>query len=484
MPIPFDNYDLIVGLELHVQLNTKTKAFSPEAYDFGNEPNSQTSPVSLGHPGTLPVLNKEALDFAIKMGLACSCDIREYNLFARKNYFYADLPKGYQITQFDTPICNGGFVAIKDAKGQDKQIKLTRIHLEEDTGKSIHDIDPFNTLIDLNRAGVPLIEIVSEPDFRSAEEAYNYLQEVRRLVRYLDISNGNMEEGSLRCDANISVKPKHQTEYGTRVEVKNMNSMTQVKNAILHEFNRQVIARHSGEEVIQETRLWNAAKQETQTMRSKEDAHDYRYFTEPDIPPVIVTQQHIESIQSTLPKLPQELILLITNEHNLSEYDAENLVENKGISQFYLDLIAMGLNPKSVANWIMGPIKSYLNEQAVEIESYPISLERTKDIIQLINEDKVSFSQATQKLHSKALQDLSSPIFELATSLNILQESNDEDIKRIVQEVLAKFPDKVEEFKNGKKGVQGLFMGEIMRASGGKLNPKLTAKILNEVLNS
>lgn len=483
MSIPFDQYDLIVGLELHVQLNTKTKAFSPEAYTFGSEPNTQTSPISLGHPGTLPVLNKEALDFAIKMGLACDCDIREYNLFARKNYFYADLPKGYQITQFDTPICNGGYVTIKDENEQEKQIRLTRIHLEEDTGKSIHDIDPFNTLIDLNRAGVPLIEIVSEPDFRSAAEAYNYLQEVRRLVRYLEISNGNMEEGSLRCDANISVKPKTQTEFGTRVEVKNMNSMTQVKNAITYEFNRQVTAHHQGEQTQQETRLWNAAKQETQTMRSKEDAHDYRYFTEPDIPPVIVSQEHIDSVQATLPILPKALIQILTQEHQLSEYDAENLVENKGISQFYLDLIDQQLKPKAVANWIMGPIKSYLNEQALDISQYPISLARTKEIISLISEDKVSFSQAVQKLHSKALEDTTTPILNLAKSLNIIQESNDDEIKQIIQTVLDKYPDKVAEFRNGKKGVQGLFMGEIMRASGGKFNPKVTAKLLNEALH-
>ena len=479
----YDLYEPVMGLEIHVQLKTKTKAFSEEAYHFGAEPNSQTRPISLAHPGTLPILNKTALEFAIRMGLACQSEIREYNLFARKNYFYADLPKGYQITQHQTPICNGGWVEIKDKENHPKTIRLTRIHLEEDTGKSIHDIDPFNTLIDLNRAGVPLIEIVSEPDFRASEEAYNYLSEIRRLVRYLGISNGNMEEGSLRCDANISVRKKGTPQLNTRVEVKNMNSMTHVKKAIEFEFKRQVELLESGGEVTQETRTWNAAEGNTLTMRTKEDAHDYRYFTEPDIPPVIVTKEQISAIQEKLPKLPKELIQLFTSEHNLSLYDAENLVDNKDISDYFQQLVFLGAIPKTAANWVMGDLKSFLNEKAISISEFPISAQTLVDLMKLIEDGSVSHSVASQKLFPILLENPTENPRELAEKMDLIQDSNSDNIQPLIEQVLAKYPAKVEEYRNGKKGVLGLFMGEVMKLSKGKTDPKVANQMLRQLLD-
>ena len=313
-----DKYELVVGLEVHAQLSTNTKAYCNDSTEYGAGPNTQTSPVTLGHPGTLPKSNKKVIEYAVKMGIACGSSIRERNEYARKNYFYPDLPKGYQITQDTTPICNGGSINVKDAEGNNKTINITRIHMEEDAGKSIHDLDPFNSLVDLNRAGVALIEIVSEPDIRSSDEAYQYLAEVRKLVRYLDICDGNLEEGSLRCDANISVMLKGSKTFGNRAEVKNMNSLRNVKRAIEHEMDRQIDILENGGVVEQQTRSFNANTGTTSLMRSKEDANDYRYFPEPDLQPIMVTQDYIEEIKSTLPPLPKELFSKFTNEFGLS----------------------------------------------------------------------------------------------------------------------------------------------------------------------
>ena len=324
-----DKYELVIGLEVHAQLSTQTKAYCNDSTTFGSSPNTQTSPISLGHPGTLPKSNLSVLEYAVKMGIACGCSITERNEYARKNYFYPDLPKGYQITQDKTPICTGGFISIKNKDGKEKNINLTRIHMEEDAGKSIHDMDPFNTLVDLNRAGVALIEIVSEPELRSSDEAYQYLIEVRKLVRYLEICDGNLEEGSLRCDANISVMKKGSNIFGNRVEVKNMNSLRNVKKAIEFEMDRQIELIENGGVVEQQTRSFNAFNGSTTLMRSKEDANDYRYFPEPDLQPVILTQNYINKIKENLPPLPKELFLKFKEEMNLSDYDSNILVEDK-----------------------------------------------------------------------------------------------------------------------------------------------------------
>ena len=352
-----DKYQAVIGLECHIQLLTKTKMYSSDVAEYGGMPNTHVSVVTLGHPGTLPVVNERAVEFAVKLGISVNASIREENQFARKNYFYADLPKGYQITQDKTPICTGGYITAKLKDGSEKRVNLTRIHMEEDAGKSMHDIDPFETLVDLNRAGTPLLEIVSEPDLRSGEEAYDYLTEVRKLVRYLEICDGNMEEGSLRCDANISVMLKDATMFGKKVEVKNMNSFRNVQRAIDFEIDRQIALLEAGEEIAGETRSFDAVKDLTFTLRSKESANDYRYFPEPDLQPVYVSQDYIKKVKSQLPVLPDELFKRYTTTYKLSEYDALQIIESKEVATYFNELITFTSNYKSAANWLMGPGK-------------------------------------------------------------------------------------------------------------------------------
>jgi len=355
-------YELVVGLEVHAQLSTQSKSFSSDSAAFGGDPNTHVSMVSLGHPGTLPYINKKMVEYAVRMGLACNCSINLNNTFARKNYFYADLPKGYQITQDHAPICLGGHVTVRLADGSQKNIAIHHIHMEDDAGKSMHDQHHADSLIDLNRAGVPLIEIVSEPDIRSAEEAGQYLTEIRKLLRYLDICDGNMEEGSMRCDANISVRLHGSTVFGNRCEVKNMSSIRNVQRAIEHEFERQVIKIENGGTIEQNTLNFNADTGETSVLRSKEMANDYRYFPEPDLQPLSLTKEYVEGIRESLPALPNELFEKYTTELNLPAYDASVITADRETATYFEDVIAHTANYKAVANWLMGPVKSYLNE--------------------------------------------------------------------------------------------------------------------------
>lgn len=477
----YDKYQLVVGLEVHAQLSTKSKAYCGDATDFGRPSNTQTSAITLGHPGTLPMSNKKVIEYAIKMGLACGSTIRERNEYARKNYFYPDLPKGYQITQDKTPICNGGEILVKDHQGKTKTIGITRIHMEEDAGKSIHDLDPFNSLVDLNRAGVALIEIVSEPDIRSSDEAYQYLSEVRKLVRYLDICDGNLEEGSLRCDANISVMLKGSTEFGNRTEVKNMNSLRNVKRAIEFEMKRQIDLIESGGQVEQQTRTFNATNGSTSVMRTKEDANDYRYFPEPDLQPVLVTKKYVEEIHKSLPPLPKELYHKFTTKFGLSDYDAGVLIEDKDTALYYNEICNHTTNFKTAANIVSGSVKSYLNENAIEIDSLPILPSKIAELIKLIDENKVSNTVATQKIFKKMINSKSSPE-EIAIQNNWIQESDSDSIQEFIQQALEKYPDKVLEYKNGKKGLIGLFMGEVMKLSKGKADPKIANKLIQQSL--
>lgn len=477
-----DKYQLVVGLEVHAQLSTKSKAYCSDSTTYGSTPNSQTSPITLGHPGTLPKSNKKVIEYAIKMGLACQSNITERNEYARKNYFYPDLPKGYQITQDTTPICTGGIITIKNEDGVERDINITRIHMEEDAGKSTHDIDPFNTLVDLNRAGVALIEIVSEPDLRTADEAYQYLIEVRKLVRYLDICDGNLEEGSLRCDANISVMLKGSTTYGDRVEVKNMNSLRNVKKAIEFERDRQIELIENNKIVEQQTRSFNAADGSTTLMRSKENANDYRYFPEPDLQPVILNQEYIQSIRENLPLLPKELTAKFKKDFGLSEYDTNILVEDKDMAHYFIELCEYTKSYKTAANIVIGSVKSYLNEKAIEISGFTIEPNRIGQLIKLIEDGKVSNSVATQKIFPALIDSKLSPE-EIAKSNNWIQESDSDSLSTYIDQALAKFPEKVEEYKAGKKGLIGLFMGEVMKLSKGKADPKLTNKMLQEILN-
>jgi aspartyl-tRNA(Asn)/glutamyl-tRNA(Gln) amidotransferase subunit B len=479
-----NKYEAVIGLEVHAQMLTKSKAYSSDINEYGAHPNTNVSVITLGHPGTLPKMNKKTIEYAIKLGLACGCDIAPEQYFARKNYFYPDLPKGYQITQDKTPICTGGSIHIQLEDGSDKYIGLTRIHMEEDAGKSIHDVDVFDTLVDLNRAGVPLLEIVSEPDLRSSLEAYSYLTEVRKLVRYLDICDGNMEEGSLRCDANISVRLKGAPEFGTKVEVKNMNSIRNVQRAIEFEIKRQIEAIENGEELTQETRSYDALKNLTISMRSKEAANDYRYFPEPDLQPLVMDNAQIAAIKAEMPALPRELFLKYTKELGLSEYDAYNLTDNKGIALYYEGIVANTKNYKLAANWMMGDIKSYLNEFGVEIDEFPLKPEQIASLISLIEEGKISTSVASQKIFPAFVKNPSTSPLALAEEMNLIQDSNEDAILGFINEVIKQHPSEVERYKNGEKQLVGFLMGQLMKVSKGKADPKAANELMRKTLEA
>lgn len=478
----YSKYEVIVGLEVHAQLSSNSKMYCGDSAEYGAAPNTQVSPLSLGHPGTLPVVNEKAIEYAVKIGLATKSEIREENQFARKNYFYADLPKGYQITQDKTPICTNGVVEF-ELENELKRVRLTRIHLEEDAGKSIHDIDPYFTLVDLNRAGVPLIEIVSEPDIRSGDEAMAYLNEVRKLVRHLEICDGNMEEGSMRCDANVSVRLKGTTAYNPRSEVKNMNSMRNVKRAIEFEFIRQIDALEAGEKLVQETRGFDAIKGITLSQRSKEHAHDYRYFPEPDLPPIIVTQQYIESIKAEMPKLPAELKHEYINKFGLPEYDARLISDDKATSNYYNAIVENTQNYKAASNWLLGPIKNHLNASGKDINEFELKPKAVAALIALIDEGKTNFSVASANIFPALLLSPEKTPFEIAQALNLIQNSDEDLIGGFVQQVLAAMPEKVAEYKAGKKGLLGLFVGEVMKLSKGKADPKVVNKLIAEALS-
>jgi aspartyl-tRNA(Asn)/glutamyl-tRNA(Gln) amidotransferase subunit B len=478
-----EKYEPVIGLEIHVQLSTLSKAYSSDSTEFGLLPNSNTSVVSLGHPGTLPKANKKVIEYAVKLGLACNSNITEVNEYARKNYFYADLPKGYQITQDKTPICTGGNIVIKLPDGTEKSINLTRIHMEEDAGKSIHDQDPYDSLIDLNRAGVPLLEIVTQPEIKTAEEAYYFVSEVRKLVRYLEICDGNMEEGSLRCDANISVRLKGVEKFGTKVEVKNMNSMRNVQRAITFEISRQIELIEKGEKIMQDTRSFDAVKGTTFSLRSKEEAMDYRYFPEPDLQPVIIKQDYIEAVKKMLPPMPQQLFKKYTKDLGLSEYDAGIITESKQIALYFEQIITKTNNYKAAANWLMGEIKSYLNQNAMDITNFPVAPENIAKLIQLIDEGKISNTVASQKIFPELIKNPTSTPESIAEKDNLLQEKDTDSLLEYIEQAVSKFPEKVTEYKNGKTGLMGLFMGEVMKLSNGKADPKIATELLRKKLS-
>jgi aspartyl-tRNA(Asn)/glutamyl-tRNA(Gln) amidotransferase subunit B len=476
-----DKYEAVIGLEVHAQMLTKTKAYSNDVNEYGAQVNTNISAITLGHPGTLPKMNSKTIDFAIRLGIACGCDIAREQHFARKNYFYPDLPKGYQITQDTTPICTGGSIVIRTEENQEKKINITRIHMEEDAGKSIHDVDVYDTLVDLNRAGTPLLEIVSEPEMRSSQEAYNYVSEIRKLVRYLDICDGNMEEGSLRCDANISVRIKGQDAFGTKVEVKNMNSIRNVQRAIEFEITRQIEVLESGGQLSQETRGFDALKGITISMRSKEAANDYRYFPEPDLQPLFIKQEQIDEIKMDMPTLPRTLFEKYTKEFGLSEYDAYNLTDNKGIALYYEELIRHTKNYKALANWIMGDIKSYLNEFGKEIDEFPLNAERIASLIKLIDEGKISSSIASQKIFPEMLRS-EEPALLIAERLNLIQDSSENTLKNFILQVFEENKTEVERYKAGEKQLTGFFMGKLMKVSNGKADPKIANRLLRQML--
>jgi aspartyl-tRNA(Asn)/glutamyl-tRNA(Gln) amidotransferase subunit B len=486
-------YEIVVGLEVHAQLLTQSKLFCGDGIAYGAEPNTQVSPITLAHPGTLPKMNKKAIEFAIKMGLACHCDIERQNYFARKNYFYPDLPKGYQVSQHTTPICKGGFVKIK-ADGKEKRIRLNRIHMEEDAGKSLHDVDPDNTCIDFNRAGTPLIEIVSEPDIRSSDEAYSYLTELRKLVRYLEICDGNMEEGSFRCDANVSVRKKGDTKLGIRVEVKNLNSIRNVKRAIDYEAQRLIGLLEKGETILQQTRSFDANNGASFATRDKEDADDYRYFPDPDLTPFHLEDDYIEAIRRSIPALQEERVAKYTSEWHLSEYDAHVLTDEKETANYFEQAMfsfypssqedGLGLSPKAAANWMLGPVKSWLNENNKSIHDFPLAPEKIASLVQLVDSGKLSFTVASGKLFSYLIENPSKDPEQIAIEQNLIQQSDVKSLEPLIDEILNKHAEKVKEYKKGKKGLLSLFVGEVMKRSKGKADPRVTNEILLEKLKS
>jgi len=469
-----EKYTVVIGLEIHAQLLLHSKIFSTEAAVYGAMPNTYVSAITMAHPGTLPKVNKQALSQAIKMGIACDSEITRDNAFARKNYFYPDLPKGYQITQDETPICKGGKITITLPGGREKDIELHRIHVEEDTGKLIHDMHATDTLLDLNRAGCGLMEIVTEPCIRSSEEAYIFLHELRKIVRYLEICDGNMQEGSLRCDVNISVMQTESTKFGQRVEVKNMNSIRNVQLAIEYEIKRQIEELENGFKIANETRTYDPEKGITIAMRTKTTVNEYRYFPDPNLPNIFISDEWLNDVKNKMTPMPST--------YNLSNYDALVLTETKELAVFYDSVCQTTTYYKAAANWIIGPVKAYINNLNIAIAEFPISPKSLGDLIVLVEEGKINFSNASQKLYPILINNPNKPPLDIAIELNLLQKDNDLELQGYIDNVIAAYPDKVFAYQNGKTGVLGMFMGEIMKRSHGKVSPKLANELLQKRL--
>tara|TARA_B100001057_G_scaffold102991_1_gene100346 strand:- start:55090 stop:56529 length:1440 start_codon:yes stop_codon:yes gene_type:complete len=473
-------YESVIGLEIHVQLKTESKIFSSASTHFGAEPNTQACAVDLGLPGVLPVLNVEAVNMAIIFGLATNAKIENNSIFARKNYFYPDLPKGYQISQYEIPIVSGGFINII-VNDEEKKIRITRAHLEEDAGKSIHDLFTKESAIDLNRAGTPLIEIVSEPDMRNAKEAVSYLKTIHSLVRYLGISDGNMQEGSFRCDANISLREKGRSEFGTRAEIKNLNSFKFVEQAINYEIKRQKKILTNNEIVLQETRLYDPQKNETRSMRSKEEANDYRYFPDPDLLPIEITDELLDTIKTKMPELPNERKNRFKQTYNLSDYDINILVDDKFLSNFYESVLERNkLDPKLTANWIITDLLSLANKSNLSIADIPISSVNFSDLLAAIKSDKISTKQG--KMVLEKMWETGKTAEEIIDKEGLSQISGSDEINKLVDKVLKNHYKSVEEYKNGKDKLFGFFVGEIMKESKGKASPQVVSKLLREKL--
>ena len=473
------DYRSTIGLEIHAQLSLNSKMFAPEMSAFGALPNTLVSPVSLAHPGTLPTINKKAIDYAIKLGLACHCDITHLNYFDRKNYYYPDLPKGYQITQDQTPICRNGYICYEDNKTF-KHLDLERIHMEEDAGKSIHDISDEFTFLDYNRAGIALLEIVTKPQLHSGQEAFCFVTELRRLLRYLEICDGNMEKGSLRCDANISVTKTD--NLGQKVEVKNMNSIKNIQLAIEYEIERQINELEQGKEVIAETRMFDALTKTTKHQRYKSDAIGYHYFTEPDLHPIYVSDEWINSIKETMPLLPQEYKQILQNKYGLNEYASSVLIDDKNFLMYFIKASEVIQDYKNLVNWIIGPIKSYLNNYKISLHELNLSLQTLKELLNLVNENVVSYTVAHQNIFPLLIDNPNKTARQIAEELNVIQNSNDNEIEQIIKDILSQYPDKVKAYKNGKKGILGMFMGEIMKQTQGSADPKLANTLLLKYL--
>ena len=476
-------WETVIGLEVHAQLSTDTKIFSRAATKYGAEPNTQACAIDLGMPGVLPVLNTKAVDLAIKFGLSVNAKIAAESVFARKNYFYPDLPKGYQISQFELPIVLGGYMDIFLDEGEEKRIGITRAHLEEDAGKSLHEDFHGMTGIDLNRAGTPLLEIVSEPDMRCASEAVSYLKALHALVRYIGICDGNMQEGSCRCDANVSVRPKGQKELGTRTETKNVNSFRFVERAINYEVERQISVLENGGTIKQETLLFDASKNETRPMRSKEEANDYRYFPDPDLLPVVVTQEMIEAVKTTLPELPQEKNKRFQSEYGLSKYDAGVLVAQKELSEYFEITKKHTQAPaKLVTNWIMGELAAALNKDTLDITQSPVSALYLAELIERIHDQTISGKIA--KTVFEAMWETGQDPDSIIAAKGLKQITDTGAIEAIIDEVIASSPEQLAQYRAGKDKLFGYFVGQVMQKTKGKANPQQVNGLLKDKLKA
>lgn len=481
-----ERYEAVIGLEVHAQMLTKSKAFCSCTTQFGNTPNSNSCPVCLGMPGVLPVLNKSVVEFAMKMGIATHSVIAPKSIFARKNYFYPDLPKGYQISQYEEPICRNGYLDVELKDGSTKRIGLTRVHMEEDAGKSIHDLD-VDTLVDVNRCGVPLIEIVSEPDIRSPHEAHQYLLMIKQIVTYLGICDGNMEEGSLRCDANVSVRLKGEKKFGTKTEVKNMNSFRHVERALEYEINRQIALIEDGGTVVQETLLWDAEKNVAASMRSKEEAHDYRYFPDPDLVPVLVDEKWIAEVSSTVPELPKERRDRFVTEYQLPKYDADILTVEKELADYY-EQAASGLTTKNadefklISNWVMTDVLRVVNDEHLSLSDFPVSPAHLSAMVNLIAEGVIS-GKIAKEVFDEMLKTREHPK-TIVDRKGLVQLSDTGALEGIVDGILAANPGQLEAYRKGKVQLLGFFVGETMKATKGKANPKIINEILKKKLGT
>lgn len=480
-----DKYEVIIGLEVHTQLLTKSKAFCSCSVQFGDIPNSNTCPVCLGHPGALPVLNEEVVRYAVKLGLATNCKIRETSIFARKNYFYEDLPKGYQISQYDKPICYDGYIEIQLDEHNTKKIGITRIHIEEDTGKAIHDLD-IDTLLDYNRSGVPLLEIVSEPDIRTPEEAHKYLEQLRQILLYLEISSGNMEEGALRCDANISVRLRGEKKFGTKTEVKNLNSFRNVQKALEYEIDRQIEMIEHNQTIQQETRLWDATKHQTRVMRTKEMAHDYRYFPEPDLVNLYTPNEFVKEIEQELPELPFQRRIRFQKEYSLPWYDSNILVSDKEIADYYENAALLIENQNSttyklLSNWIMTEVLRVLSNKNINISQLGLNPKYLAELVELLATNSIS-SRIAKDLFEEMIASNTSPK-EIIQNKGIAQISDTSQLEEIIKEIISKNQESVEKYKSGRTNVFGFFVGQVMKSTQGKANPKIVNQILEKYLN-
>ncbi len=478
------DYEAVIGLEVHIQLLTNTKIFCSCSAKFGADPNSQVCPVCLGMPGVLPVLNKKVIDFAIRLAIATNCKINEKSIIARKNYFYPDLPKGYQISQYEQPVCEHGFLDIPD-NGDTTRIRITRIHLEEDAGKSMHSesyVARDESLVDINRCGVPLLEMVSEPDFRSPSQVSAYLTKLRQIVRYLGICDGNMEEGSMRCDANISIRKRGETKLGTKTELKNMNSISAVEKALEYEIRRQIAVLEDGASIQQQTLLWNANKNCVEPMRSKEYAHDYRYFPEPDLLPVVIKQDWIDSVKKLLPELPDVKKQRFVDEFALPEYDASILTDDLAIADYYEKLAENVKDKKAASNWVMGDVLRTLHENQLFISELKVTPEYLAEIIQLVDQDKISVKIGRKVFEICANSGKKPQV--IIEEEGLVQISDTGELEQLVEKILDENPNEVEAYLAGKEKVIGFLVGQIMRASQGKANPKSVNEILKSKLES